>query len=114
MWSNGIRYRLWRDFGYRHIPTIGSLFVLQAVADELVGLLVMLIRRVWSGVLGIGFALRMLVGFLIAVTRGPRGFRESWSAPDSQLAFTLELATRIIPVVAIATTLRHSRVTPNA
>ena len=100
---------LWHDFGYRHIPNIGPLFVLQTVSGALSGLLILLVRRVWVGVLGIGFVLSTLVGFLVSVEHGTLGFRESWSAPDAHLPCIVELATMVILVMATALSFRARR-----
>jgi hypothetical protein len=88
--------QLWHDFGYRHVPNIGPLFVAQSFTGVVLGLLIVVVRRVWIGLVGIGFSAGTLADFLVSVIHGTLGFRESWAAPDTKLAFSLE-------VVALAT-----------
>ena len=46
IWSSYIHFHLWQEVGYRHIPTIGPLFILQSVAGLAIGVLVIATRRV--------------------------------------------------------------------
>jgi plastocyanin len=100
IWSSSIHLHLWQSLGYRHIPTIGPLFLLQSMGGFLVGLLVIGARRVWVAVLGAGFAAATMVGFLISVEHGLFGFKETWSAPFAHQAFALEIG--IIGACSIA------------
>jgi hypothetical protein len=99
IWLSYIHFHLW-DIGYRHIATIGPLFLLQSIAGLLVGLLVIAVRRLWTAVVGIGFVLATMVGFLISVEHGLFGFKDSWAAPFAGLAFTVEIVTAVILAVA--------------
>jgi hypothetical protein len=99
IWLSYIHFHLWHD-GYSHIATIGPLFLVQSIAGLLVGLLVIAIRRVWTALLGIGFALATMAGFLISVEHGLFGFTDSWAAPFAGLAFTVEIV--IAAVLAVA------------
>ena len=47
LWLSYIHFHLW-DIGYRHIATIGPLFLLQSIAGLVIGLLVIALRRVDS------------------------------------------------------------------
>jgi hypothetical protein len=95
VWSAAIHYHLWDD-GYRSIATIGPLFLLQSIAGLLIGLGVIVVRRLWAALAGIGFALATLAGFLISVVHGLFGFEETWLAPFAQQAFGLEVAAVIV------------------
>jgi hypothetical protein len=93
LWSSYIHFHLWDETGgYRHIPTIGPLFLLQSIGGLLLGLLILAVRRLWAAVLGLGFALSTMVGFLISVEWGLFGFNESWAAPYAHQAFYIEVA----------------------
>ena len=92
VWSGYIHFHLWDTEGYRHIPTIGPLFILQAISALILGLAAMVTRRLLNAILGIGFALGTISGFLISVTRGILGFQDSWLAPDARIAFFVEVA----------------------
>lgn len=99
IWSSGIHFHLW-DTGYRKIPTIGPLFLVQSIAGLLLGLLILAARRVWAAVLGVGFALATMGGFLISVEHGLFGFQDSWAAPFAHQAFYIEIATAVVMVAA--------------
>jgi hypothetical protein len=100
LWSSYIHFHLWQKLGYRHIPTIGPLFLVQSIAGALMGALVIAARRVWVAVVGVGFAASTMVGFLISVEHGLFGFKDAWSAPFAHQAFFIEAA--IIAVLVLA------------
>jgi hypothetical protein len=100
VWSAYIHVRLWKSDGYRHIPTIGTLFILQSSAGMVIGVAVVAVRRVWVAVLGAGFALSTMAGFLLTVEVGLFGFQDTWSAPFAQQAFFIEVAATVVLVVA--------------
>ena len=96
VWSSYIHFHLWNSEGYRHIATIGPLFLLQSIAGLVLGVLLIAIRRVWAALLGMGFALSTLAGFLISVEHGLFGFKDSWQAPFANQAFAIELTAAAI------------------
>jgi hypothetical protein len=102
VWSGYIHFHLWQKVGYRHIPTIGPLFILQSVVGLAMGILVIGVRRIWAAVLGAGFALSTLIGFLITVEHGLFGFRDQWSAPFGDQAFAIEVTTILVLGIGIA------------
>jgi hypothetical protein len=108
VWSAAIHYHLWDD-GYRSIATIGPLFLLQSIAGLVVGLGVVVVRRLWAALAGIGFALATLAGFLISVVHGLFGFEETWLAPFAQQAFALEVAAAVVLVLAAVLCLSADR-----
>jgi plastocyanin len=100
IWSSYIHFHLWQKLGYRHIATIGPLFLLQSIGGFLLGLLIIGARRVWAAVLGAGFAVSTMVGFLISVEHGLFGFKDTWSAPFAHEAFALEIAIIGVSIAA--------------
>jgi predicted lipoprotein with Yx(FWY)xxD motif len=62
--------------GYRTIPTIGWLFLLQVIAGLGLGLLVLVTRDRLAAAAGALFALATLGGYLLSVQFGLFGFRE--------------------------------------
>jgi hypothetical protein len=94
-----IHLHLWMN-GYRQIPTIGPLFLAQAIGGFAVALTILLTRRLWSAVLGLGLAASTIGGFVLAVTVGIFNFQDSWSAPDATLAFVVELAAVVVLATA--------------
>jgi hypothetical protein len=104
VWSGYIHFHLWQDGGYKHIPTISTLFLLQAIAGLVLGLLVIGVRRVWASLLGIGFALSTMVGFVfdVALPHGLFNFKDSWAAPFAEQAFGIEIAAIVVLLVGTA------------
>jgi hypothetical protein len=100
LWSSYIHFHLWDSVGYRSIHIIGPLFLLQSIGGALMGLAVLAVRQLWVAVLGIGFSLSTIGGFLLSVTIGLFNFKESWDAPFAKQAFGIELS--IVVVLAIA------------
>src|SRR5487761_1406904 len=62
--------------GYRTIPTIGWLFLLQVIAAFGLGLAVLVLRSRLAAVAAAGFALATLGGYLLSVWIGLFGFKE--------------------------------------
>ena len=100
VWSSYIHFHLWQKVGYRHIPTIGPLFLVQSIAGLFLGLLIIAVRRVWTAILGAGFAASTMIGFLISEEHGLFGFKDAWSSPFAHQALAIEIA--IIGVLVIA------------
>jgi plastocyanin len=68
--------------GYNLIPTIGVLFVLQAVAGFILGAAVLVTRRgpgALTALLGAGYAISTLAGYLMALWIGTFGFQEVYT-----------------------------------
>lgn len=84
-------FHLW-EHGYRHIATIGPLFLVGAISALVVaaGLLARPSRLI--GTLGIGFVLGILSGLVASVNLGLFGFKESLSAPFAGESIALEIA----------------------
>ncbi len=62
--------------GYRHIPTIGWLFLLQVIAAFALAAAVLAIRSPLVAAAGAGFAASTLVGYLLSLWIGLFGFTE--------------------------------------
>ena len=62
--------------GYRHIPTIGWLFLLQIIAAFVLAVAVLVVRRPLADAAGAGFAIATLGGYLLTLWVGLFGFQE--------------------------------------
>ena len=103
IWSAFIHFHLWSETdGYRSIPTIGPLFLLQSITALVIGIGVVAIRRLWAAVVGMGFALTTIAGFLLSVAVGLFGFKDSWLAPYAKQAFTIEILAVVVLMAAAA------------
>jgi hypothetical protein len=114
IWSAYVHFHLWNETdGYRSIPTIGPLFLLQSIAGLVIGVGVMVVRRLWAAVIGLGFALSTVAGFLLSVAVGLFGFKDSWLAPFAKEAFTIEILAAVAFVAAgtlcLVRTVPHAR-----
>jgi len=63
---------------------------------------VAVLRRLWVALIGAGFAVATLAGFLITVEHGLFGFKDSWQAPFAHQAFVIELAAIVVLGAAAA------------
>ena len=95
-----IHLHLWST-GYRHIPTIGPLFLLQGIAGIALALVVAATRRGWAALIGAGFAASTIGGLVLSVEVGLFGFKDSLSAPDATLSLVVESAAFLVLVAAV-------------
>jgi hypothetical protein len=95
-----IHWHLWDALGYRHVAIIGGLFLAQAISGLLIAIALILIRELWIVIVGLGFVASTLTGFIVSVTHGFFGFRDSWLAPYAKVAFVAEVATLVTLLVA--------------
>jgi hypothetical protein len=113
IWSAYIHFHLWSETdGYSSIPTIGPLFLMQSIAALVIGIGVMVIRRLWAAAIGIGFAVSTIAGFLLSVAVGLFGFKDSWLAPFAKEAFTIEILA--VAALVAAAVLCLAGTVPNA
>jgi hypothetical protein len=89
-----VHLHLWQE-AYRHIPTIGPLFLAAAVSALIfgVGLLGRPSRLI--GLLGFGTVIGILAGFIVSVNVGLFGFTESLTAPFAVESIVLEIAAAV-------------------
>jgi hypothetical protein len=99
--SGVIHLYLWgKQYGYRDIPTIGPLFLIQGIAAILIGLIVIVSRQV--GVLLVAAALLVasVIALVLAVEVGLFGFRDSWLAPYAWTTLYEEIAGGVLLLAA--------------
>jgi hypothetical protein len=107
--SGAIHLQLW-TMGYRTIPTIGPLFLLQGIAGVLLAVLLLLWRRLLVVVAGAGFMVATIGGLLASVNFGLFGFRDTFAAPYAGVSLVLESAGAVVlAVVGIALVRGHGR-----
>jgi hypothetical protein len=90
-----IHLHLWSS-GYRHIPTIGPLFLLQGIAGIVVAVAVAVSRHALVAAAGALFALGTVGGLILSVEVGLFGFRDSFSAPWATTSLVVELAAVLL------------------
>lgn len=80
----GIHLDLWASYGYRHIPTIGPLFLLNGIAGAVLAVACLatpsrIVALAWLSTAG--YAVATLVAALISLNGKLFGFSESTGAP---------------------------------
>lgn len=99
--SGVIHLYLWgKQYGYRDIPTIGPLFLIQGVAAIVLGLLAVVSRRVLLLVLAGGLLVVSVVALVLAIEVGLFGFKDSWFAPYAWTTFYEEIVGAVLLLVA--------------
>ena len=84
VWVAVIHLHLWTE-GYRDIPTVGPLFLTDAVGGFLLAAVLLVWGRPLAGLLGAGFMISTLGGLVVSLNFGLFGFRES-----SEASFVIE------------------------
>jgi hypothetical protein len=87
--SGAIHLQLW-SMGYRTIPTIGPLFLIQGIAGFLFASVLLLSRRLLVVVMAGGFMLATIGGLLFSVYFGLFGFKDTLAAPYAGLSLAVE------------------------
>ena len=103
--SSAIHLKLWST-GYRTIPTIGPLFLVQGLAGLLLAVLVLLSRRVLIVVTAAGFLIATIGGLLLSISFGFFGFMDTLAAPYAGLSLGVESAGAVVLTVIGAVLVR--------
>jgi hypothetical protein len=96
--SSAIHLELW-SMGYRTIPTIGPLFLVQAIAGTLLAGLLLLSRRLLMVAAAAGFMIATIGGLLLSVSIGLFGFMDSLAAPYAGLSLGVESGGAVVLTV---------------
>jgi hypothetical protein len=91
-WIGYIHLHLWQE-GYRHIPTNGPLFLLDAVAGFGLAAVLLAWPRPLAGLLAAGYTASTLGALIISLTVGLFGFQESISASFVVESLTIDSIT---------------------
>jgi hypothetical protein len=97
-WIGYIHLHLWQE-GYRHIPTNGPLFLLDAVAGFILAAVLLAWPRPLAGLLSAGYTAATLGALIISLNVGLFGFRESISASYVTESLTIETITVLALVI---------------
>ncbi len=99
--SGVIHLYLWgKQYGYRDVPTIGPLFLVQGIVAVLLGLLVVVSRRVLVLILAGGMLVVSVAALVIAIEVGLFGFKDSWFAPYAWTTFYEETVGAVLLLAA--------------
>jgi hypothetical protein len=107
--SSGMHLELW-SMGYRTIPTIGPLFLVQALAGALLAVLLLISRRLLMVVAAAGFMIATIVGLLLSIYVGLFGFMDNLAAPYAGLSLVVEsVGAVVLAVVGTVLVRGHGR-----
>jgi hypothetical protein len=100
--SAAIHLRLWHE-GFRFLPTIGPLFLLNVVAGVVIALLLVVWQHWLPAVLAMCFGAATLAAFTLATTVGLFGDHEIWAGRDVFAAAGVELLAIIAGAALVLT-----------
>lgn len=102
VWMGWIHLHLW-SVGYKHIATVGPLFMANFVASMAAALVILAVptRRLAAAACAAGafLALGTLAGLALSINVGLFGFTESWNAPFAHLSVAAEIAAAAVLLV---------------
>jgi hypothetical protein len=112
--SGLVHLKLWGgDTGYHTIPTIGPLFLVQAISGVAIGLAMAVSRRLFFVLAGIGLLVGTALGLYITIQYGLFNFQENWGAPYAKSSFIEEIVGAVV-LLAAAIPLAMARGPKNA
>jgi hypothetical protein len=100
--SSVIHFHLWDSLGYRGIPTIGPLFLMQAIVGWALGVVTIVTRKLLLVLAEAGFAFATACGLIISINVSLFGWQDTLSAPYAGLALAVEFTAGALLLVASA------------
>jgi hypothetical protein len=100
--SSVIHFHLWDSFAYRHLPTIGPLFLMQAIVGTVLAIVTSVARKLLLVLAEAGFAFSTAGGLIISINFGLFGWKDTLSAPYAGLALAVEFTAGTLLLVASA------------
>jgi hypothetical protein len=97
-WMAWIHLHLWNG-GYRHLPTVGDLFLANGIGATVVAVAVLVTPSRWLALpaaAGAMAALGTLAGLIISINAGLFGFKDSSNAPYAHLSIGIEVAAAVV------------------
>jgi hypothetical protein len=91
--------------GYRAVPTIGPLFLIQGIAGCVLGLAMLVFRRVITDAAGAAYMAMSLGGLYLSINGGLFGFDETLNAPWVKFSLVDEIIGLVACLVAAAVAL---------
>jgi hypothetical protein len=95
IWVAAIHLHLWTE-GYRDIPTVGPLFLADAVGGFVLAAVLLAWPRPLAGLLGAGYMISTLGGLIVSLNFGLFGFRESSGASFVTETIMLEAVGAVV------------------
>jgi len=104
---------LWGGYlDYRSVPTVGPLFLTQAIVGCILGPTMLVLRRVFTAAAGSIYLALSIGGVYLSTHGGLFGYEEKLDAPYVKLSLVVEIVGLIATLVVAAITLRSREVQP--
>ena len=102
VYSGYVHLYLWgrQPYPYRDIPTIGPLFLVQGVAAIIIGLMIIVSRRLGALLVGAGLLVVSVAALVIDVEVGMFGFKDSWAVPYATSTLYEEIVGAVLLLAA--------------
>lgn len=100
---------LWAGGGFRDIPTIGPLFLLNAAGGLVIGVVIVCWSHWLPPLLGAGFGLVTVGAFWLSVTVGLFGIKETAGGLPQLIAAVAEIAAAVCGLAAVVLHRRMGR-----
>jgi hypothetical protein len=102
---------LWgRSDGYRAVPTVGPLFLIQAIVGCVLGPMMLLARRVFATAAGAIYMAMSIGGLYLSMHGGLFGYQETLDAPYVKLSLVVEVIGLIATIAVAAMEFRPRQV----
>jgi hypothetical protein len=102
-----IHLYLWAD-GYRHVPSIGPLFMAQGIVGLVLAVALVALPRPVVAALGASFLLASAAALLISATAGLFGFMDTLDAPWASTSLVVEAVGAVALLGGAVLTLRST------
>ncbi|MGH9038821.1 MAG: hypothetical protein ACRDZ3_01165 [Acidimicrobiia bacterium] len=102
-----IHLQLWRD-GYRAIPSVGPLFLLNVAASAAVAMALFIPRQRWPLAAGVALSVGSLVALVMSRTVGVFGFVENVWTPSALRALVAEMGALVALTVCVTAMWRNA------
>jgi hypothetical protein len=104
--SGAIHLHLW-DIAYRHVATLGPLFLVQGIVAILMGLAILVTRNILLVAAGAALCIGTIGGFILADTVGIFGFKLPYITTEAWTVLVVEIVAIIALAVTAAMLLRR-------
>jgi hypothetical protein len=99
--TGAVHLELWLWHGYRGVPTVGTLFLLNAISAAVIA-----VGLIWPGgwlfeLAGLGYAATTLAAFFISVYHGLFGFVDTLHGTPQAVAGIAEVAAIVLLAAAL-------------
>ena len=109
-----LHLKLWGgQTGYHVVPTIGPLFLIQAISGIALGLILLVTMRLFVVLACFGLMAGTALGLFLSVQVGLFGFQETWGAPYAKSSVIVEIVGAVL-LLAAAIPLAMARGSKNA